>query len=173
MQSLCILKDFPIFFAFLSRNSNKKCNFARKITKESYEMTDSPLFAFEKLRVYQLSRMMAGRLIQLLKSYPKEELLALSSQMRRAVVSIPSNIAEGSGRITPKEQLRFVSIAYGSLMEVYCQLQLSLDLGYISEDIFTDFRNTINEVGKLLSGLRKSLLIKIDSADNPSLNSKH
>ena len=42
MKSLCILKDFPIFFAFLSRNSNKKCNFARKITKESYEMTDSP-----------------------------------------------------------------------------------------------------------------------------------
>ena len=131
-------------------------------------MTDSPLFAFENLRVYQLSRMMAGHLIQLLKSYPKEELFALSSQMRRAVISIPSNIAEGSGRITPKEQLRFVSIAYGSLMEVYCQLQLSLDLGYISEDIFTEYRNNINKIGKLLSGLRRSLLVKIESANNPS-----
>ena len=136
-------------------------------------MTDSPLFAFENLRVYQLSRMMAGNVIRLLKSYPKEELFALSSQLRRSVISIPSNIAEGSGRIAPKEQLRFISIAYGSLMEVYCQLQLSLDFGYISESTFTDCRNNINEIGKLLSGLRKSLLVKIESADNPSLNSKH
>ena len=155
---MCILKDFPTFFAFLSRNSNKKCNFARKITKGSYEMTDSPLFAFEKLRVYQLSRMMAGRLIQLLKSYPKEELLALSSQMRRAVVSIPSNIAEGSGRITPKEQLRFVSIAYGSLMEVYCQLLLSMDLDYITIEQLEDIRKKIERVEKMLSGLRYNKL---------------
>ena len=136
-------------------------------------MTDSSLFAFERLRVYQLSKMMAGQLIQLLKSYPKEELFALSNQLRRAVISIPSNIAEGCGRITPKEQLRFVSIAYGSLMEVYCQLQLSLDLGYISADIFAEYRNMVEEIGKLLSGLRKSLLLKIESEDNPSLNAKH
>ena len=121
-------------------------------------MTDSPLFAFEKLRVYQLSRMMAGRLIQLLKSYPKEELLALSSQMRRAVVSIPSNIAEGSGRITPKEQLRFVSIAYGSLMEVYCQLLLSMDLDYITIEQLEDIRKKIERVEKMLSGLRYNKL---------------
>ena len=136
-------------------------------------MTDSPLFAFERLRVYQLSKMMAGQLIQLLKSYPKEELFALSNQLRRAVISIPSNIAEGCGRITQKEQRRFVSIAYGSLMEVYCQLQLSLDLGYISADIFAEYRNMVEEIGKLLSGIRKSLLLKIESEDNPSLNSKH
>ena len=135
-------------------------------------MTDSPLFAFEKLKVYQLSKMMAGQLIQLLKSYPKEELFALSNQLRRAVISIPSNIAEGCGRITPKEQLRFVSIAYGSLMEVYCQLQLSLDLGYISADIFAEYRNMVDEIGKLLSGLRKSLLLKIEPEDYPSLNTK-
>ena len=64
-------------------------------------MIDSPLFAFEKLRVYQLSRMMAGQLVQLIKSFPKDETFALSSQLRRAVISIPSNIAEGSAEDNP------------------------------------------------------------------------
>jgi four helix bundle protein len=156
----------------LLRNWQKRCTFAHAKTKSGNVMIDSPLFAFEKLRVYQLSRMMAGQLVQLIKSFPKDETFALSSQLRRAVISIPSNIAEGSGRVTPKEQLRFVSIAYGSLMEVYCQLQLSHDFGYISEDIFNDYKNMVDEIGKLLSGLRKSLLIKIESEANPSLNSK-
>ena len=135
-------------------------------------MTDSPLFSFEKLRVYQLSKMMVGNIYQALHQFPKEETFALSSQLRRAAISIPSNIAEGSGRITPKEQLRFISIAYGSLMEVYCQLQIAHDLGYINKESFNDFRCCVDDIGKLLSGLRKSLMVKVEAEDNPSLNSK-
>lgn len=136
-------------------------------------MTDSPLFSFEKLRVYQLSKTMVGNIYRALNQFPKEENFALSSQLRRAAISIPSNIAEGSGRVSPKEQLHFVSIAYGSLMEVYCQLQISHDIGYINDETFNDFRFYVDDIGKLLSGLRKSLMVKVEAEDNPSLNAKH
>ena len=86
-----------------------------------------------------------------------EERFALSDQLRRAVISIPSNIAEGCGRISVKEQIHFMEIAFGSLMEVYTQLQLAVDLAYLTEDDFAPIKSQIGSVSKLLSGFRNSL----------------
>jgi len=80
----------------------------------------------------------------------------LCDQLRRAVISVPSNIAEGSGRMAKKESIHFLEIAYGSLMEVYCQLQLAVDLDYISKEDFAQIKSLIYTVSKLLSGLRRS-----------------
>lgn len=98
-----------------------------------------------------------------MKNYPSVENYALCDQMRRSVTSVSSNIAEGLSRMSLKEQLRFIEIAFGSLMEYYCQLQLSTDLGYISETQLNEQKNIITEIAKQLSGLhnyRKNLLNK-------------
>ena len=80
----------------------------------------------------------------------------MCDQLRRAAISVPSNIAEGTGRISVKETIQFLEIAYGSLMELYCQLQLSVDLEYISYEDFGDIKPLIYSTSKLLSGLRRS-----------------
>ena len=89
----------------------------------------------------------------LLKKFPREEQYALSDQLRRAVISIPSNIAEGSGRNSQKDQAHFYSIAYGSLMEVFSQLDIACDLGYIRQEGFNQLELLIKEEAKMLSGL--------------------
>ena len=83
--------------------------------------------------------------------------------MRRASISIPSNLAEGIGRITAKERLRFVEIAYGSLMELECQVIISSDLGYISENQLRELENDITEIDKMLCGYRKSLQLRAEN----------
>ena len=91
---------------------------------------------------------------RLLKQFPKEEQYALCDQLRRAVMSIPSNIAEGSGRFSSKEQLHFLEIAYGALLEVECQLAVAHDLEYVNEENLKAINVQIRKVGALLSGLR-------------------
>ena len=113
-------------------------------------------YQFEKLNAWQESRKLVVATYQLLKKFPKEEQFALCDQLRRAVISVPSNIAEGNGRVAIKEQIHFLEIAFGSVMEVYCQLQLALDLGYISDDDFNQIKPIINNTSKLISGLRSS-----------------
>lgn len=112
------------------------------------------IYSFEKLEVWQLSRQMAVDVYHLLQKFPKSEHFGLCHQLRRAAISVPSNIAEGSGRISAKEQLHFIEIAYGSLMEVYCQLLLSLDLDYIDNEDFTKIKNAIDSIAKMLNKLR-------------------
>ena len=80
----------------------------------------------------------------------------LTDQLRRAVISVPSNIAEGSAKESPKDQVRFIEIAYGSLMEVFCQLQLAEDLGYLSRKDFEELALLIQEIARMLSGLRRN-----------------
>ena len=82
-------------------------------------------------------------------------------QIQRAVVSIPSNIAEGMGRFSNKERVHFLEIANGSLMEVMCQLELSLLLGYISQQQFDEQELFISETTKMLVGLRKTFEDKV------------
>ena len=113
-------------------------------------------YQFEKLNAWQESRKLVVATYQLLKKFPKEEQFALCDQLRRAVISVPSNIAEGNGRMAIKEQIHFLEIAFGSAMEVYCQLQLALDLGYISDDDFNQIKPIIYNTSKLISGLRSS-----------------
>lgn len=113
-------------------------------------------YYFEKLDVWQQARQLVVRVYKLLEKFPKEEKYALCEQLRRSVISIPSNIAEGSGRIAKKETIHFLEIAYGSLMEMYCQLQLAVDLHYITDDDFNGIKPLILKVSKLLSGLHLS-----------------
>ncbi len=108
---------------------------------------------FRNLNVYIKSKELVKQIYELLKKFPHEEQFALSDQLRRAVISIPSNIAEGSGRNSQKDQAHFYNIAYGSLMEVFSQLDLACDLGYISHEEFEQMELLINEEAKMLSGL--------------------
>ena len=88
---------------------------------------------YKKLEVYTVGKELVLHVYELLKKFPKEEQYALCDQLRRAVISVPSNIAEGLGRLSEKEQVRFIEIAYCSLLEVETQLELACDLHYISE----------------------------------------
>lgn len=113
-------------------------------------------FSFFDLRVYAEAKKLVIDVYQLMKKFPVEEKFALCDQLRRSVTSIPSNIAEGSGRISPKEKLRFIEIAYGSLMETLCQLDIACDLNYITKEEFNKEKDIINIIGKQLSGMRSS-----------------
>ena len=115
-------------------------------------------FSFEGLRVYQTTRQLVKDVYVLVKKLPSKEDFALSSQIRRAVVSITANIAEGSGRNHPKDKAHFIDIAYGSLMETYSELVTAADLGYITEQEVKDIKPQFTEIGKMLSGLRSSFL---------------
>lgn len=120
-------------------------------------------YAFENLKAWQASRDLVVAVYQLLDHFPKFEKYALCDQIRRSIVSVPSNLAEGSGRISPKEQLHFYEFAYGSLMEAYNQLILAVDLHYIGESNLNNLRPQIDAVARMLNGLRVSLLKKINS----------
>lgn len=113
-------------------------------------------YQFERLNAWQESRKLVAAVYQLLKRFPNEERYALCDQLRRAAISVPSNIAEGNGRIAIKEQIHFLEIAYSSVMEIYCQLQIAVDLGYISEEDFNQIKPLIYNTSKLISGLRSS-----------------
>lgn len=115
------------------------------------------IFGFENLAAYQRAMDLVDKVYDLMKGFPAEERYALCDQLRRAVVSVPSNIAEGLGRISSKEQVRFLEISYGSLMETYCQLTIAKRRNYITEDQFRDVVESIETIARPLSGLRKSL----------------
>lgn len=115
-------------------------------------------FTFFDLRVYQEAKLLIKEVYVFLDKFPKCETYALSDQLRRAVVSVPSNIAEGSGRCSVKEKIHFLEIAYGSLTETLCQLDIAHDLEYITDVEFNNIQEKIDVIGKLLSGLRSSFM---------------
>lgn len=117
---------------------------------------EESVFPFEKLRVWQDSFRLVKRVYALLEKFPKHEQFALAAQLRRSVVSVPSNIAEGNGRFSGNEQVRFYEIAYGSLMEVFCQLKIARELDYVSEEEFAEAKALSVSVAMSLSGLRRS-----------------
>src|SRR5262245_33850165 len=91
------------------------------------------------------------------RDFPKEEIFGLRSQLRRAAVSIPSNIAERQGRESAKDFLRYLSIAYGSLCEVETQIVIAGRLGYIQNEASANLMVRAGEVGRLINGLTRSL----------------
>ena len=120
-------------------------------------------FTFFDLRVYQEAKLLVREVYTLMDKFPKYELYALSDQLRRAVTSVPSNIAEGSGRYSIKEKVHFLEIAYGSLTETLCQLDIAHDLNYITDEDFKNERERINVIGKQLSGLRTSFQKQLEA----------
>jgi len=110
-----------------------------------------------KLQAFQLGDESALLIYRLTKHFPKEELYGLTSQMRRAAVSIPSNIVEGCSRLTEAEYLRFLEIAFGSLRELHYQLTLAERLGYTEKNLFYECDEKLIRTGKVLSGLIRSI----------------
>jgi len=115
-------------------------------------------FAFEKLQVWNESRNLTKSLYLKTKAFPEYEKFGLSSQIRRAAISVCSNIAEGSSRCSSKEQKNFYQIAYSSLMEVMNQAIISSDLNYIDDNFLNDTRQRILLISRMLNALRNSTM---------------
>ena len=122
-------------------------------------------FTFEKLQVWQKARLLVKEVYKLIDKFPNSEKYALANQLGRAVVSVPSNIAEGCGRPSLRERTHFYEIAYGSLMESYTQLTLASDLGFITEENLQEIKPLFEEISRMLSGLRKSLIDRINHGE--------
>lgn len=118
---------------------------------------DSLYFMFERLDVWKFSMDFVKEIYELLTAFPSDEKYSLVSQIRRAAISLPSNIAEGSGRASVKEKVHFIDIANGSLYEVVCQLNIAMQVGYIQEDVYTHFKNKATRIAMMLGGWRRSL----------------
>ena len=118
-------------------------------------------FSYRRLDAYQKSKELVLYVYDMLKQFPKEEQYALSDQLRRAAVSIPPNIAEGMGRVSLKEQIHFIEIAFGSLNETMCQLELAYELNYISQEHLNVSEAFAHEITRMLSGLRKGRVNKL------------
>ena len=115
-------------------------------------------YSFEKLNVWQQARGLTKEIYMVTNNFPAEEKFGLVSQMRRASISVGSNIAEGSSRKTEKDQAHFYTTAYSSLVELLNQLILSFDLEFLSEEKYTELRNSIELISNQINKLRNSLL---------------
>lgn len=118
----------------------------------------SKISNYKDLEVWKIARTLVKDIYILTKSYPKDELFALVSQTRRAVISVPANIAEGFSRHGTKDYIAFISIAIGSLAELETLLILAEDVGYIAA---TKELDKINQLQRMLQSLRKSLKEKL------------
>lgn len=115
-------------------------------------------YSYKNLDVYKEAKILVMMVYKLLKQFPKEEQYALCDQLRRAVISIPSNVAEGSGRTSMKDQAHFIEIAFGSLMEVDCQMDIAHDLGYITQNELDTICPQISRIAAMLSVMRNKCL---------------
>lgn len=111
----------------------------------------------EKLDVWKKSVDFVVQIYKMTESFPKEEKFGLTSQIRRASVSIPANIAEGAARESDKDFLRFLSIVQGSASEVETELLIANRLGYVSEENHISARAALDEIGRMTMGLAKHL----------------
>lgn len=116
-----------------------------------------PVHSFRDLDVWQRGVRLAGDIVRLVRGFPDLEQYGLSSQMRRAAVSVPSNIAEGWGRGSRKELLRYVAIARGSLLELQTQLLIAEDVGYASAEQARPLLGEMDELSRMLLALTRSL----------------
>ena len=116
----------------------------------------SKIKSFTDLKVWQGGHQLVLKVYRLTKEFPKEEQFGLTSQLRRAVVSFTSNIAEGFSRNTYKEKAQFYSIALGSLTEVQNQLLVARDIGYLAHNDFTETAVSTVMLNKMTNGLIKA-----------------
>jgi len=115
-------------------------------------------YSFERLSVWQEARKLTKEVYLITSNFPGEEKFGLVSQMRRAVISVSSNIAEGSSRKTEKDQAHFYTTAYSSLVELLNQMILSFDLGFLEESKYLEMRAKIELISNQLNKLRKAIL---------------
>jgi len=115
--------------------------------------------SFEKLNVWQDSIDLVELIYNTVKTFPDDEKFGLVSQMKRCSVSISSNLAEGTSRITKKDKAHFSTIAFSSKMELLCQVEICKRLGFVNEEKHLNLRNNILKVSNKINALRKSQLI--------------
>ena len=125
-----------------------------------------PVQSYRQLIAWQKAMELVKMVYDLTEKFPSEEKFGLTIQIRKAVVSVPSNIAEGQGRNSTKEFINHLSIAYGSLMEVETQVMIAEMRKYISKDELDAVLNKSAEVGRLINGLANSLRAKLLASDH-------
>lgn len=116
------------------------------------------IYSFEKLETWQIARLFRKDIYQLVKKFPKEEVFGLTSQIKRSSSSIGDCLAEGSGRLTPKDKAHFIVMAYASCIETINHMVGAFDLNYINEEEYISFRLRLDEIANKLNALRKSIL---------------
>jgi len=129
-------------------------------------------YSFEKLDVWQNGREYVVFIYKLTDKFPDKEKFGIISQIRRASISITSNIAEGSSRSSLKEQIRYVEIAYGSALETYCQLISSLDLDFISIEEFQIGNQLLKEITNKLNALKNSQIKRLNEQTNNQISKR-
>ncbi len=112
---------------------------------------------FRRLKVWQKAHQFALAVYKTTKDFPREELYGLTSQIRRSSMSIPTNIAEGTGRFTDKDFARFLQISMGSASEAEYQLLLARDLGFISNEKYAPLQAQVEEIKKMLASFLRTL----------------
>jgi four helix bundle protein len=122
---------------------------------------NTKIINFTDLKVWQQAHRVVLEIYKQTRNFPKDELFGLVSQLRRAVVSITSNIAEGFCRSTAKDKVRFYTIALGSLTEIQNQLMIATDLHYLENQIFLEITLQLVEIRKMLYGLMRSAESKL------------
>lgn len=125
-------------------------------------MTQEKITSFTQLKAWQEGHRLVLRIYEITKAFPQEERYALGDQMRRAAVSITSNIAEGFSRQSKKEKIQFYAIANGSATELQNQLLIARDVGYLSPEDFQEAADRTVIVRKLLNGLMASIRNSVD-----------
>lgn len=119
--------------------------------------TRTEIRGFKDLEVWQVAMRLVGECYRVSRSFPDSERFGLTNQLRRSAVSVPSNIAEGHGRGSPKSFLNFLWIANGSLAELETQVLLAIDLGFLSNTDTSAALDLIGQVGRMLTGLRRAV----------------
>ena len=120
-------------------------------------MENGNIKTFRDLLVWQKSKRLVTNIYSATKIFPSEEIYGLTAQMRRCSISIPSNIAEGYGRHSRTDYVRFLRIASGSLYELETQAEIALDLKYIEQDMYNSIIEAANEIERMLSSLIRKI----------------
>jgi len=117
----------------------------------------------QNLDVWNRSIEFTVEIYEATKDFPSDERFGLTSQLRRASVSIAANIAEGAGRKSPKDFLRFLSMAQGSASETETELLIGYRLGYMSESVYEDPSRRLDDIGRMITGLGRHISKKLDA----------
>jgi len=115
-------------------------------------------YSFDRLEVWKITKGFILDIYLVTSNFPKSEIFGLSSQLRRAALSVYSNISEGCSRSSKKEQARFYEVAYGSRMEVIAQLLISKELGFLGSEKYLQLRNNAEKITFMINQLRSAAL---------------
>jgi len=140
----------------LQQQSKKLLNDCLTMVKQLFRRYE--MFGFQKLQIYQMAKELVKYNYKLTKKFPSEEKFALVQQTNRAAVSVPSNIAEGTSRKGSKDKAHFINIAYGSLMELVCQMEIALELGYIEQIEYDEFIKMVKNLSVKMSNYLKTIV---------------